>query len=203
MSVIGWLKEIFVERFWLRRAERMAKSYAPEQRESVRRLERAARARASAAAELRSPEQRGPAFALMREAFALLVSALLVGRGEHDGARALGAREAWQKLGELASSLPGIPDLAPLEPLLSTDDTLVPDGMAPAEALALRPRFEQLLAWLDTQSEVRSVRWLKTLRVLRVVGLVLALATVVTGGLLLGHGSDAPASSRAAGHRAR
>ena len=194
----GWLKETFVERFWLRRAERTAQSYAPEQHEKLRRLERAARGRTSAAAALRSPNDNGTAFALLREAFALSVTAVLVGRGEHDGESALDIAGAWQRLAAIASSLPRGPDVAALEPLLSSNDALVPDRLEPADALRLRPIFERALAWLDGQTELRSVRAIKLLRVLRATGVVVAFAASITGAVIRLHAPTATPSEPAA-----
>lgn len=145
----------------------------------MRRLLGAARARVGAAGQLRSPGENGPAFRLLGEAFAILVSAHLVARGEADGERVLGAASAWQKLEALAET--GELARAPtdLEAFLSNEDVLAADRLEPREALRLRPQLEALLRQLAGALEVRSVRRIKVNRALRMVAVAAGLLTLL------------------------
>lgn len=169
-----FFREIFLERFLMRRAERRAASCSADQRGRVRFLLGAARARLRAAAGLRSPQEIAPAFRLMTEAFAILVSAHAAARGELDGERALTPAEAWQRLASLEGPLP---KHAALEGLLQSAEPLDADRLSPAEALRLRPELEALLAWLGKELEVRTVRRIKVYRALRLVAVACACLT--------------------------
>ncbi len=74
-AVKRFLRELLSERFLMRRAERRASGCSIDQRGKMRFLLAAARARQRAAAGLRGPEERAPAFRLLAEAFAILMTA--------------------------------------------------------------------------------------------------------------------------------
>lgn len=199
----AFLREIFSERFLMRRAERRARACALDQRGRVRFLLGAARARQRAAGGLRSPQEIGPAFRLLAEAFALLVTAHATARGETDGERALAPKEAWGKLPALAESLGALPEHGALERLLTSTEPLDADRLAPREALALRPELEGLLSWLTRQLEVRTPTRIRVYRVLRLTAAGAALLTLLVAALAwalaptnLALGKPARASSR-------
>lgn len=170
----GLFNELFRERFLLRRAERLAKSYSEPQRARVRELERAARARASVAASLRSAAETGPAFTLLREAVTLAVAAALVGAGRRaPETEVLAPSEAWRELAGLRKERERAPDFGSLEPLMSERDPLAADRMPLADALGARPRVEAVLAWLLSEVEVRSLRSIRARRALRIAGVAL------------------------------
>lgn len=168
------LRELFVERFWLRRAERRAKAYLPAQASRIRALVRAAKARSNAAAALRSPSDAGPAFTLLREAFALYVSAWLVARGELDETTLLSPKDAWDRLDTLGASVP-LPARDAIAELVVGSDALVADRLELGAALRARSELEALLGFIAAELETRSVRVIRLFRVLRVVGVVCAL----------------------------
>lgn len=193
------LKELFAERFYLGRAERSARAITGAERARLRFILRAAKARALAAAALRSPEEAGPAFALLREAVALAVTALLVFRGQHDADTPLSALEAWRTLE--AEALPV--DRALLEPLLTSPDSLAPDRLEIRDALRSRRELEGLIAWLFRQVELRTVRRIRVVRVLRVAAVAALLLTLMSVSLVwalspknLAAGKPAYSSSR-------
>ena len=179
-SVKAFFKELFAERFYLGRAERSARGISTEQRTRVRFIVRAARARALAAGGLRSPEEAGPAISLLREAVALAVTALLVFRGQHDAETPLSAGEAWQRLE--TETLPV--ERALLEPLMASTDTLAPDRLETRDALRLRAALEGLLAWLFRQVELRTVRRIWAVRVLRLSAVAALLVTLLVVSLV-------------------
>lgn len=174
------------ERFLLRRAERVARGYSEPQRARVRELHRAARARASVAAGLRSPADVGPAFTLLREALALGVTAALVGAGRHDpGSDVVDPARAFRELGALRGEGRKTPDPGALEPLLSDKDPTVADRLPLSDALRIRPAYEAVLTWLLSLVEVRSVRGIQARRILRVLGVALAFVALLVALVLL------------------
>jgi hypothetical protein len=168
------LSELFVERFWLRRAERRARGYAPAQVGRIRALSRATRARAQAGLALRSPGETGPAFLLLKEAFAFSLTAWLVARGEHDAEAPLAPVEAWQRLEALAESGVAVPSREKLGAILGSGDPLAADRLSARDALAARAELEALLRFLGAEVELRSVRSIRVFRVLRLLGVVFA-----------------------------
>jgi hypothetical protein len=176
--------EIFRERFWLRRAERRARSYSDAQRDEIRLLSRAARSRMSAAASLRSPGELGAAFSLLREALSLWVTAICVARGEREPGAVLSVPEAWSRLDGLGEDDAPGQRPAELEPLLSSPSPLAGDALPTEEALRLRPVLEAELARLAALVEVRSVRGIRVRRVLRLTGVIAAVLTLVTASVV-------------------
>ncbi len=144
-------------------AEQTARKTSLEQRARMRFLWRAARRRMAAASGLRSPDEIGPAFRLMSEAFVLLATAHAVAGGEFDGESSLGAEAAFELV---RARLPDAP-LAGLETTLTDADPLAPDRLEVARALELRPALERLLTWLERRLELRTVRRIRVARVLR------------------------------------
>lgn len=178
-----FFRELFSERFLLRRAERRASGCSIDQRGKMRFLLAAARARQRAAAGLRGPEERAPAFRLLAEAFAILMTAHATARGESDGERTLPAEEAWEKLAALAEALGTPPEHAGLAAFLKGTEVLDADRLTAREALALRPALEGLLGWLEAGLEVRTVRRIRVYRVLRLVGVASAGLTLLVATL--------------------
>lgn len=163
----------------LRRAERRAKSYSDAQRDEIRLLSRSARSRMSAAASLRSPDELGAAFSLLREALCLWVTAVCIARGEREPGTVLSIPEAWARLDGLGEDEAPAARPGELEPLLSTPSPLVGDVLATDEALRLRPVLEAELARLAALVEVRSVRSIRVRRVLRLTGVIAAALTLL------------------------
>jgi hypothetical protein len=172
-------KELLAERFYLARAERAARALDDGRRERLRVLMRAARARAQAAAALRSPEDTGPAFALMREAFALSVTAHVMATGQHEVDRPLSVSEAWQRVAPVSSAVAG--EL--LAPLMNDTDPLAADRLTVRDALLARRELELVLAALLAGVELRTVRRIRVVRVARLLGLAAVLLGVLFASL--------------------
>ena len=170
-----------VEPVWLSRAQRTAASYAPDQAAQLRKLAEAAQRRLDAAVELRDERNLTVALALLREAAALAITALLVARGEYSATQSLQPSEAWRRLlllvesGQLSRAPPEI-EQARIP--LSSADPLVIDSLPADGAGEARQAAEVVMRWLQGMFEARSVRSLRRQRVLRAAFLVLALLGV-------------------------
>lgn len=181
------LKRRVIEPLWQKQAEQVAAGYAPEQRARVRKLGRAARARADAALELRDDRSVAAAMSLTREASALGITALLIARGEHSVEGVLEAPEAWSRLSALidAGDLANPPEeLDVARPLLAESDMLAVDRLEPAPARKARAAADTTLQWLLGLFEMRSVRQIQFSRVLRVGGVAAALGVLLTAAVV-------------------
>jgi hypothetical protein len=164
-----------LEPLTLRRARALAASYPAERADRIRELRAAAGRRAAAARALRHEEHDVGALALEREAAALAISAWLLARGEHDGAR-LDAAEAWARMG----SPPDAPAaLEQARPWLAAEDPLAFDALSPRDARRARAATARALGWLLEQTELRTPRQVRWARVLRISGTLVAVAAAV------------------------
>ncbi len=192
-----WL-ETLTDPVLLRRAEAKAKGYGEEQRARIVTLHRAAKARANAAAELRSEGESPAALALLREAFALSSSMVLVSRGEQEpDAPVLSVETAWQTMAETH------PEHAALAELLGNPDLLAPDALDAAEVERLRPLLESLTNELLKEVERRSPRAIKVQRVVRIVAVGIAVLVLLVASVAwaarptnLARGKNVSTSSR-------
>lgn len=181
------LQRRMIEPLWQKQAEHVVAGYAPEQRERLRELGRAARSRAEASLGLRDDRSAAASLSLTREASALAITGLLVARGEHSVEGALGAPEAWARLSALidAGELGDPPDdLGVARPLLAESDVLAFDRLDPDQARKARAAADATLQWLLGQFEARSVRQIRLSRVARVGALAAALGILLTAAVV-------------------
>ncbi len=169
------------EPLFLARAARRAEACPPARRERLRRLADAARARHTAALELRREEVRGAALALEREACALAITALLVARGEHDGDAALSGPEAWARLDRLEGVIAPA-SVTPARELLADPDPLAPERLV-TDPVAVRDAAAATFDWLQAQYEPRSPRQIVMQRRLRLGAVALGALLLVAAGV--------------------
>ena len=166
-----------LEPLTLRRALALAESYPAERSARIRELGSAAARRALAARAMRQEAHDIAALALEREAAALAIGALLVARGEHDGAP-LPPHEAWSRLG-IPPDAP--PALETARAWLESEDASRLDRLRPSEARKARASTGRALSWLLDQVERRTPREVKWSRARRIVGTLV----ITVGGVLL------------------
>jgi hypothetical protein len=165
----------------LRAAARRAEALPEAARARMKPFVTASRARYRVALELRDRESCGVAFALLRDASLLALSALEAVDSESlPEPRA--PRVVWDRF--MLLERPGAPgSLAEARIVLGSDDVLAPDSVPPDDASRLRSSAEESVAWLLSLAEVRSVRELARARLLRSLVLVAAVVAIAWAGL--------------------
>ena len=168
----------------LESAEKAASGCSAEVRDRLRELSAAAQRRIDGLAVLRDTEQRVPTVLLTREAIAILISAWLFARGEQDDGPPLSPADAWKRLRELQESgkldpLPPVIEQAP-ELLRAADPTSL-DEADPKDLTAALEAGDNVVEWLRSQLELRTVRQIRLERRLRLVGVAVAAALLLSG----------------------
>lgn len=203
------MRRLFVllrEWFLLREARRLAEACDDAARAELRLLRDGVRERAKAAREAADEHYDAAALSLLGQALQLAATAVQIARG----ARPTGGALSRVELVELFDSggLEGLaptPDWSTLRELLATDDPTAADRNR-ATARSAIPSLTSALRRLERGFEVRTVRRLRVLRWVRIVGavlLVMGLAAGMVGWLLtpdnVALGKPVTASSQRAG----
>ena len=186
MTVKRFMRERLREPLLLKDAERTARGYSVPQRARILELSDAARRRENAALELREDRSTAAAVELHRQAAALMITALLVARGENGLEGVLEAPEAWARLSALleAGVLKDPPEeVSVARPLLAESDPLAVDRLPPAAARDVRAAAEATSRWLRGCYESRTPRQLRTQRALRIGALVAGLGLLLSAGV--------------------
>jgi hypothetical protein len=165
-----------LEPYLLFAASRRARAVSDETRTRMKPFALAARARYRVALELRDAESQSAAFTLLREAALLALYALEAATGE--AAESRSHRATWDRF--MADERPNAPrSLAEACIVLGTDDPLAADSLPNGDALVLRAKVEESVAWLLSLAEVRSPRELSRARLLRSSLFVCGLVAVI------------------------
>ena len=177
VSLASLLNGPLLEPALLRAASRRASTLSDSARERMKPWVRAARARYLVVRELRSPESRGVALGLLRDAAFLALGALQL--AESDSVEpALDNRTAWQRFSlRVPEGAP--PEWSRVRDVFGESDVLLLDAQAANDAGELRAAAETTVAWLLSLAEVRSRRELQRARVWRsALGVAVLIAVV-------------------------
>ena len=165
----------------LRAAARRAEALPEAARARMKPFVAAARARYRVALELRDRDSQGVAFALLRDAALLALSALEAVDSE-SLPEPRTPRAVWDRF--VLLERPGAPgSLAEARIVLGSDDALAADSVPAADANRLRASAEEAVAWLLSLAEARSARELARARLLRSSLFVAAVVVIVWAGL--------------------
>jgi hypothetical protein len=181
----AWLKKQAArvrEALMLDREYRLAVARSPKQQARLRRLFCSGHRRAQGARTLRYERQAASALTLYREAIAYLVTAQLVAEGVREQEDVLDAELVWAELrARLESDTAHRPkvSLDSLKGWLAGTNSLAVDRAAASEPRQAWEAADEVVRWLEAQTEPRTEREIKLQRGLRIGALALVGAVLL------------------------